>query len=425
MKTNKTKHLTSKFICLFMLFTLLLTISSCSAGELKVESKNLMAEVESDVVWGNELDDKFIKAAANFSIELFKESVSYGRNSLVSPISVMQSLSFLGNGANNETRTQIELILGDNITIDEFNKYFYTIINDLNYSEEEKVFIGNSLWIKDSKNIKISETFLKTNAEYYYSDFYKSAFDETTAKDINKWIKVKSDNKIKSIYMSFDENTYMNLINTSTFDAEWQIPYKSNNIMENDFTSIDETTTKIEMLKSFEKKLLSDDNAKGFMKPYSSEKYSFIALMPNDDTSIESYINSLTGEKFLKIIENQSIGGIIVTFPKFDCESTLDLTNVLKNIGLTSIFSETADFSNLGNDEENNIYLSKVYSKSFLSVNKKGTKSGWVIEAGTMPSQFDMIDSSTLTIDKPFIYAIIDNNTNLPIFIGAVVNIDS
>ena len=60
--------------------------------------------------------------------------------------------------------------------------------------------------------------------------------------------------------------------------------------------------------------------------------------------------------------------------------------------------------------------------KTFISVDELGTKAGAVTKV-EMKAESAMPSGYNVTLDRPFVYAIIDNSTNLPIFLGAALDI--
>ena len=66
-----------------------------------------------------ELTDVSDVAVTDFAIRLFKESMEDGENTLISPLSVLVALSMTANGADNETLSQMESVLG--MPIDQLN----------------------------------------------------------------------------------------------------------------------------------------------------------------------------------------------------------------------------------------------------------------------------------------------------------------
>jgi serpin B len=88
----------------------------------------------------------------------------------------------------------------------------------------------------------------------------------------------------------------------------------------------------------------------------------------------------------------------------------------------TAFSAAAADFSKLGRSTRGNIYLYEVLHKTFIAVDERGSKAGAVTKVEMRDEAY--FETKIVRLDRPFVYAIIDNATNLPIFIGTVVNLD-
>ena len=81
-----------------------------------------------------------------------------------------------------------------------------------------------------------------------------------------------------------------------------------------------------------------------------------------------------------------------------------------------------ADFSALGSSDSGNIFISRVLHKAYIAVDEKGTKVG---AATAVETSYTAIEEGVykVTLDSPFVYAVIDDATGLPVFIGTVTDI--
>ncbi len=91
-------------------------------------------------------------------------------------------------------------------------------------------------------------------------------------------------------------------------------------------------------------------------------------------------------------------------------------------MGLEKAFSENdADFSNMGKDNSG-LFIASVQQKTFLQVDDLGTQAGVV-------TNVDMQEKCGYPIgilfNRPFVFAVIDTKTNLPLFLGAMENPNS
>lgn len=166
---------------------------------------------------------------------------------------------------------------------------------------------------------------------------------------------------------------------------------------------------------------LKDDEAQGFIKPYEGD-FSFAALLPNEGVTPEGYLSKLTGKKVLDLLKNKEDAYIMAKLPKFKTEFEAPLADPLKSLGIKDAFDAgKANFSKMATSANGNIFISDVFHKTFIEVNEAGTKAAAVtkVDLNAMGG-YDTIKE--LTFDRPFLYMIIDNETNLPLFIGIMNN---
>ena len=157
---------------------------------------------------------------------------------------------------------------------------------------------------------------------------------------------------------------------------------------------------------------------KGFAKDYSGGKYSIVALLPDEGKDIYEYIATLDGTAWTSLWNSRRSENVSVKMPEFTYSSHMKLKEVLMTMGMTDMFSASADFSKMGRSDIGNIYCSTVEQKVFIQVDRNGTKAA-AISWGGMENSFAPL-LNEIVLDRPFVYAIVDNNTGLPLFIGAV-----
>ena len=372
-----------------------------------------------------ELTDVSDAAVTDFAIRLFKESMADGENTLISPLSVLVALSMTANGADNETLSQMEAVLG--MPIDQLNTWVSTYMANLPEEEKYKLSLANSIWFTDDERFTVNQDFLQTNADYYGADIYRAPFDDATCKDINKWVKDNTDGMIKNILDQIPQEAVMYLINALAFDAEWQDIYFESQVREGEFTTETGDVRDVDMMYSEENKYLEDKHATGFIKYYKDRKYAFAALLPKEGTTVSEYIASLDGEHLNDLLTNAKSAFVNTSIPKFETEYDVKMSAVLSGMGMPDAFSgSTADFSKLGHSTEGNIFISRVLHKTFISVDERGTKAGaaTVVE---MNDECAMLveDPKQVYLDRPFVYMLIDCETNLPFFIGTMMDVES
>ena len=108
--------------------------------------------------------------------------------------------------------------------------------------------------------------------------------------------------------------------------------------------------------------------------------------------------------------------------PEFAYNMEMSLKETLQTFGVTDMFDmEKADFS--GIDETQPLYCETVKQKTMIELDRNGTKAAAITWAGMKCMSAAPAEPLYITLDRPFVYAIIDNTHKLPIFIGAVTNL--
>ena len=403
-----------------LLLAVLLGLTACGASE------DLMNGIPANTVDVLPDMDAGAAAAADFGVRLFQTATEDGKNTLISPLSVLYALAMTANGADDETLDQMEQVLG--MDAENLNSFMLAYMDLLPEGKAYKMSLANSIWFKDDPRFEVKESFLQTNADYYDASIYKAAFDQSTLTDINTWVKKHTDGMIPEILDKIPEDAIMYLVNALAFEAEWDEIYENTQVWEGDFTTEDGTRQDVEMMHSQENTYLEDDLATGFIKYYKGRKYAFAALLPNEGVTVSEYVDSLTGEHLLEMLSDPEYVRTIVTLPKFETEYDIEISEHLEAMGMPDAFDyRVADFSRMGTytGEDVNICIDRVIHKTFISVAEKGTKAGaaTVVEMVT-EGAMSVEDYREVVLDHPFVYMLIDCETNLPFFIGTMMNVE-
>ncbi len=413
------------FMSVLSLAACILPFSGCGKTVGKVHNKGVKSGAVRDLTEGiskNESaskapDDEFKAAASSFAAELFKDNYSKGKTTLVSPLSVLTALALVQNGAQGNTLAQLEQALGG-LDRDTLNAYMRAYCDFLTESGELK--IANSVWTDSSAEAK--RDFLQKAVDSYSAQLFSAPLsDPKTVESVNSWVKKNTDGMIPKIIEKADRYAVMMLVNAIAFDAKWETPYKRSDIEKLEFTSYSGSKKKTDFMCSTENVYLKDGGAVGFMKPYKNGRFAFAALLSDENTGIDDYVASLSGDKLMKIFSSAKRGNEVnVKMPKFRAEYSAQLIDTLKKMGVKDAFdSKTADFSSL--IENRDAYIATVVHKTFIEVDEKGTRAAasTLVGADTM----SLMEPYSVCLNRPFVYMIVDTETNLPLFIGVQTEI--
>lgn len=398
-------------IILILSLTLSFVLSGCTD-----DVKNLSDKVEPDTYV---LYDDIFKAEdyTDFATKLFAECLEGENSTLVSPLSVALALAMVAEGANNETLEEIKSTLG--MDVEDLRKLALSYLNS-----DEQLSMANSLWINNIDSFEVDKSFLQENSAYHNADVFEIPFSTKAVKEINSWVSDKTEGMIDSIINELEPEAVMCLVNALLFDSKWEEVYDEHQVDDGVFVTEKGETLPVKYMCSSESSYIKDENGAGFVKYYEGRKYAFVALLPDEGISVEEYVSTLDGEKLEELLENAEESEVYAKIPKFEYETDLNLKSVLKDMGMEKAFDEEkADFSGLGQIQDGNIWIGDVLHSTKITVAEQGTKAGAstavVMRAAGVPQ-----NPKEVTLDRPFVYMIVDMENNIPIFMGTLMSVE-
>lgn len=394
-----------------------------AALPLRADAEFLTPEVFSSDRRAVPLTDNFRRAYADLALELLRTcGDGGGSRTMVSPLSVITALSMAANGAEGETLAQMLALLGSD-SLEQLNEQLFSFYDHCACGEYEASVLrfSNGLWLTNDKSFRENPDFVKQISNTYRADIAKINFSSPNAdKAINQWCREKTNGMIPQIVQpgDLDGDTAAVLINALSFDGQWTTPYPDFACRDAVFHAGSGDTT-VTMMYGDDGDYLSGEGFTGFLKPYRGRRYAFAALLPDEGSDAAALLSSLDGEAWLQLCAERQTCPIITGLPQFSADFERELRDDLTALGMTDAFDpEKADFSLLGKSVYGNLFISSVRHKTHIEVDQMGTKAAAVtsiiLEAGSAaPTELKRV-----ILDRPFVYAILDLETGLPVFLG-------
>jgi len=400
-----------KAAIVLLALSMLLTACGCRPADL-------MRKVPQQTVCLAERPEKQTETA-DFALRLFQTGLEEGKNTLISPLSVLAALGMTANGARGETLAQLERTFG--MGIEEHNA---TACHWLE-GQTDQLKLANSIWFTNKNDFTVAQKFLETNAAYYRADAFQTALDGNACTAINNWVDRKTDGEIPQILDTIPDDAVMYLVNALAFEAEWTKPYEDTQIHTGTFTKEDGTRQNAELMYAEEHKFLQDSSASGFIKYYKGGKYAFAALLPEKSVPVADYVRSLTGQHLRELLENAEETAVNTAIPKFQVEYGAEMRDILQTMGITDAFDAgKADFTGLGTSKAGNIFINRVLHKTAITVAEQGTKAGAATAVEMLAGGAQAAEpAKTVILDRPFVYMLVDCEQNLPFFLGTMMDV--
>ena len=416
MNSKRTSGKTNLYIMFFSIFLLI----GCFDNAVDTLTENI------DKPAVVPIDLNVSMANTRFGFDLFQEiwKAEPNQNVFISPFSVSTALTMTLNGASGETEQAItDTLQLQNVGNDAINNSFSQLLQQLQTSDPKVTLtIANSLWA--NQDFQFKQDFLQRNENYFEAEVSTLDFlDPNTLNTINQWVNTNTNGKIPKILEEIESNAVLFLINAIYFKGVWQTEFDPAKTQDGDFYLTDGSTKQVPMMnRQGMFPIYYGDNVAAINLPYGEGRMRMYIFLPSQKSNLNDFVgvlNAADWENWMTQFREQDIS---IRIPKFKIEyGTKELNDALTSLGMGVAFDEDrADFSRMATLEKPsaNLYIDKVAHKTFIEVNEEGSEAAAAtsvtIGVKSLPRMF--------IVNKPFFFAIRDNETQTVLFMGVVVD---
>ena len=348
-----------------------------------------------------------------YALSFFQKTnstVSYDENLVVSPYSAGVALSMLAEGAEGQTRAELD---------DALNGCIFKA-EDLGSNDSIVVKSANSLWVGDNFSIKNKYVSL---LEKDYDAFVttQNFLDPATVKAINNWCSENTEGKIKEIVDRLGSNDVMILINALYFNAPWQKGFDAESTRKGVFHGV-KGDVQVDMMAQRNKfRYAQYQGCQMIELPYAGGRYSMYIVLPPEGMDINSMIPYISESAFDSAMSMLDQREVILTMPKFKLETSLVLNDALQDMGVETAFSGAADFKGIA--ATGSLVLEQVKQKCYIDVTEEGTEAAAVTSVQVRLTSADRNPLARMTVDRPYVFFIQDSQSGNIMFAGKVVDL--
>ncbi len=342
-------------------------------------------------------------------------------NLLQSPYSLTQILLMLSNGLQGETLAELKEVLDiDEYGAEELNQYILHFNKYMAGADSRTQYrTDNSLWYKNG--VTVMPNFASNLEQYYATESFSATMNTQTRDSINEWTSECTYGRIPRLLEEGDisPQTIAVLVNTVYFRGLWEKELKSKDISDGTFLNEDGQQQVIRMVAYHQISTYTEGTAyQATSREFGNGAYCMDFILPREGATaadaLKQYAEDTERNVQSKLVE--------LSFPCFESATTIDMTELLKSLGVTRLFQSSSpnDFQLF----DVPVFVSAIKQKTTIRVDEKGTEAAagtYVImdlSAGTPP------ETVVMTLDRPFFYCIRETSTNTPLFIGYQGSVD-
>lgn len=300
----------------------------------------------------------------DFQLEIFKQAIknNLSKNVVLSPISVLFPLAILSQGAKGKTLSEFQNMLNDPIHkiiyTENLNEIYNTIKND------SCLKIANAILTK----VKVNSSFIQKGQPLNIK------FDTLKdAKQVNDWVKEKTNGKISNIIDKIEPLLIMIVLNALYFHDDWKIKFNKTKTKLEPFylSNSEETKTNLMYIYLKNANYIQNDKFQAIKLLYNTSKISATIILPAKNININDFILKIDTKFFFSIFHNTKTEEVELYLPRIKLENSFDLNDILNQLGLKEAFKESADFSAL--TDKVPLHFDNVTQKTYFEMDEKGT----------------------------------------------------
>jgi serine protease inhibitor len=364
-------------------------------------------------------------ANAGFAFDLMQQIAAEqpGTDIFISPYSVSTVLQMVSTGAAGTTKTQMQQMLGTfdikPVALNEANKVLGSIIDSRNTNF--LLTTANAVWYRSG--MMIEPPFIQGDEQYFGAKVEGLNFNNPAAADIiNAWAAQETHGKIDRIVSPpIDPAVQMFLANAVYFLGNWELPFDTNNTRGRVFYLSDggqETIPMMEQTATFS--CCQGNGYQAVRLPYKGGDLAMYVFLPSPDSSVQELLSTMNGAWWQQTIQADFVEQeAVVVLPKFDLNYNVDLVPPLEALGMTTAFTQNADFSGISRQP---LAISAVKQQAVVEVDEKGTEAAAVTTVTVVATVATPPPPLQIIMDRPFLFFIEDQQAGTILFMGAVFN---
>ncbi|MBQ3574195.1 MAG: hypothetical protein IJA26_00870 [Clostridia bacterium] len=339
-----------------------------------------------------------------FGFEILEMLYEEG-NTVISPLSLEIALSMAADGAKGETLA--EILSAMNISSTE----------DIASSVPEGIHSANAAFTSDIA--PLYREYVNRLNEAYGAEWFK--IDENVVENANKWANKNTNGLIDPLLTEKpDSMTGLILMNAVAMDADWQKPFYESGVQKEMFHAPG-GDVEVDMMHQTEYFLYSEkDGVQIISLPYANSNLSMYVMLP-EEGCVGELVNMLSEQGVSFFSEGLENTEVVLGLPKMDISAESNLNEALQQLGVSKAFTNEADFSGMS---EMPMFISEIFQKARILVDESGTKAAasTVIAMPMMAMPPSMDVPPEMIVDRPFAFAIMDDDAGAVCFAGIIEN---
>ncbi|CAD6192314.1 unnamed protein product [Caenorhabditis auriculariae] len=364
----------------------------------------------------------FVEAETDFGLTILRAHRNFSEPFVFSPISICLALSLLHTGANKIARLQIADYIARGANEDQLLQHYTFLTAVLNsHSHNVSSVSNNKFFTSGTTSGKFAQAYLGKIEKHYgvnnggqegkVVEEVVEKEEKTTPEIIYYGRDVKTTaTTAYSTRMNAEENSDVEtLMNELQLNATWDPTYNLQRTTHEPFSVAPEMRKLVEYLNDglVFRDYAEDELFEALILNYSDPTYSLALFLPKKHMGLVETLQKFSARHFQSLLEKAKRTYLMIKFPVFRIDRTIDLGDVVERMGIFEDF----------NDEvvEDSFNVTRAVHTAHIEVTDGGRAVN--LNMGKIQDASVLVDGAIyFKADHPFLFAVLRDRH--PLYIG-------
>jgi len=363
-------------------------------------------------------------ASTSLALDIIKLEPK-GKNCVLSTLLCSQVISALESGARGTTRRQLTQLLPDMVTPKILGCLGQQWVSGGGRSKsspsDPRVTNSGSVWI--NPKFKVKPDYLSAlESDLRWQVKRVNLADAAGQAELNQWVAQVTESSLSQLINpeELQETTPLVLATAATFEGRWALPFDSTNTKPANFKVSADKSVEVMMMETtgfFPVRKLPSDTIVTLPIEGGDGRWSLVIAIPERRNAAQ-LLQASSAAAWRQWLQTAQQTYVKLRLPRFSIRCPMDLKPKLESLGVKLAFTTAADFGNISATSP--LYVGAILQDAFITVNEIGVKAAALAEVAfkalALQSPPEPLE---ITVDRPFLFALMDRRTGGSLFLGA------
>jgi serine protease inhibitor len=360
-----------------------------------------------------------VRGCNEFGFKLYQKLAKDNDSFVFSPLSVYELLLLFQTGASGQTYNELSDALGTRSLGNKSPAVYHALKSAICKQANDGNFLNSHLrlWAESSELFR--PAFLAQTKQCFGGDFQNLRLGTQKSIEVmNQWIEERTNKRITNLidFKSFPANPTFVVANALHFQSIWQTAFNPKFTHSAFFYPNAKESRRVEMMSAYDPLCLhaSTSSTNIYKIPLKNKQLAFVCCLPRKRWNLSEVDKNLSSDLGAKSIAKLRLAASSITcvnIPRFATEFKTDLIPICKQIGISQLSQQP----NLARMLTVNVMGVYFRHGCHFGIREDG------VEGAAASVGATAISDTSLDINEPFVYSVIDKTTGLVVFLGKFV----